>query len=364
MVVAAANIGEPVDAKGIQKLVTLVVNVPAPTAIAAECELLRANNRDLEQRVSREAQRWAQQRATLVKERAELEDRLAEREAYIWKLTKGESEFSGNSQQMVAKRKIVKDVGSTGKQPVKKGLTAMAATRGGKTAMPKPLNGGRLGPAKRTLSEKTSLPEMASAEKASFPSATKQQARNGEPCTTLPAGAEADEIGAIEINLAAAKPPEAKAATEAALGAVTGNNSTSSGTAGEGDVSHAPVCPDSSGPSTVLSMVSAASAMINVVFGSSSSDMEQNSTEAPAQPANIPEQKALLGHRRRPEWVPALVDFRRAMVRSPRRKKQSLAGGEAGAKNKQQGIKRPGAAKQQARHTARIPYELSHSCVK
>jgi len=55
--------------------------------------------------------------------------------------------------------------------------------------------------------------------------------------------------------------------------------------------------------------------------------------------------KSPIGHRQRPEWVPALVDFRRAMVRSPRKQKQP-APGEAAAKGKQQATNHANAAKQ------------------
>ena len=99
----------------------------------------------------------------------------------------------------------------------------------------------------------------------------------------------------------------------------------------------------------MVAMVSAASAMMGAVFGSGSSSADAADADD-ADSAVVDADR--IGHRLRPEWVPALLDFRRAMVRSPRRKKAPMAPGEAAAKGKQQAINQANAAKQQVRATA------------
>ena len=60
------------------QLTTIAINGASAEELKTENERLWNENRMLEQRVSREAQKWAEQRAALVKERAELQAQIAE----------------------------------------------------------------------------------------------------------------------------------------------------------------------------------------------------------------------------------------------------------------------------------------------
>ena len=129
--------------------VSLTVTVAAPSAVAEENAQLRSQIRLLEQRVTREAQSWAEQRAALVKERETLRQQVDEKDAQIWKLMNGEVTLTGAAGKAVAKRKAAKDAGDK-PSPAKKGVSANdkaekkgvkaggAKAAAGKTAAAKP----------------------------------------------------------------------------------------------------------------------------------------------------------------------------------------------------------------------------------
>eukprot|EP00900_Chrysochromulina_parva_P006881 jgi/Chrpa1/16194/Chrysochromulina_OHIO_Genome00004725-RA len=353
------------------QLTTLAINGASAEELKAENERLWNENRMLEQRVSREAQKWAEQRAALVKERAELQAQIAE-------LMNG----ADASIQQEKKRKVTKEVDDSSKpaQQPKKGAAATAAApaKGGTKVEKAEKAGGAKakgdgadkGAGKGKAKTKgSSVDEAGPSDEPAGGSggggggggggdsgggggggaggAGPSEAANVAKAI---AAAKQAEVMAAAMNAVAAAEKEREAAREAAVKEAAAREAAiaAGGYSSESDLS------------PMDAMVSAASAILGAVFGapaagaasSSASDVEEVD-----EVADLP-RKPLIGHRPRPDWVPALVDFRRAMVRSPRRKKQPMAPGEAAAKGKQQAIQEAAAVKAQALQAKKLVQQM------
>ena len=349
------------------QLTTLAINGASAEELKAENERLWNENRMLEQRVSREAQKWAEQRAALVKERAELQAQIAE---LIMNGTDA-------SNQQEKKRKVTKEVDDSSKpaQPKKGAAAAAAAPAKGGTKVEKAEKAGGAkakgdgadkGAGKGKAKTKGSSADEAGPldEPAGGGSGGGSGGSGGggggggggagpseaADVAKAIAAVKQAEVMAAAMNAVAAAEKEREAAREAAVKEAAAREAAiaAGGYSSESDLS------------PMDAMVSAASAILGAVFGapaagtasSSASDVEEVD-----EVADLP-RKPLIGHRPRPEWVPALVDFRRAMVRSPRRKKQPMAPGEAAAKGKQQAIQEAAAVKAQALQAKKLVQQM------
>lgn len=328
------------------QLTTLAINGASAEELKAENERLWNENRMLEQRVSREAQKWAEQRAALVKERAELQAQIAE-------LMNG----ADASNQQEKKRKVTKEVDDSSKpaQPKKGAAAAAAAPAKGGTKVEKAEKAGGAkakgdGAGKGKAKTKGSSVDEAGPSDAPAGGGGGAGPSEAADVAKAIAAAKQAEVMAAAMTAVAAAEKEREAAREAAVKEAAAREAAiaAGGYSSESDLS------------PMDAMVSAASAILGAVFGapaagaasSSASDVEEGD-----EVADLP-RKPLIGHRPRPEWVPALVDFRRAMVRSPRRKKQPMAPGEAAAKGKQQAIQEAAAVKAQALQAKKLVQQM------
>jgi hypothetical protein len=303
--------------------VKLSLTISPPSVVSDENLRLRSEIQHLEQRVSREAQTWAEQRAALVREREELRKELAEKEAAIWKLMNGEVTLTGGPGQLAAKRKATAGTAAAAAAAPAKKAPAGASPSKAKAGAAKP------GP---KAAAKATKPTGTKPAGKSPPNKGKAASKAAE------AGAAGSSSQATAAALAAQKQAEvAAAAAQAVIDAeAAAAKAKASRAAAEAAAAKAQATvPDGTAPSAMVAMVSAASAMLGGILGAPApAPVEGAAAEADAEPAEeVYVKPPKLGFRPRPAWMPQLADFRRAMVRSPRRKKGAV-GAPPGANGK------------------------------
>ena len=349
-----------------QQPVTLTIAIAPPSVMGDENARLRTEIHRLEQRVTREAQTWAEQRAQLVKEREELRAQVEEKDAAIWRLMNGEVTLTGPPGQLAAKRKAAASGGGKGPAPKKGGAAdkagsstspdkakaAAAGKSGASAAGGKAAGGGKskaAGKANAGSPPKAKAPSPPKAPSLPKPSA----ASPPEPDPAAAIAAEAKAAKQAEVAAAAAaasaaaeaKHAEAVAKAQAAAAAAAAANASGVGLT------------DNATPSAMVAMVSAASAMVGALLGGGGPSQQGEGSSAAAEDEEGVDDGVLaiewprrLGFRPRPDFVPALLDFRRAMVRSPRGNKKKLLAAPA--------AKPPAQAQAQAKQVRSAPHAM------
>ena len=342
--------------------VKLTLNVAAGPDTSAELSALRAQIRALEQRVSREAQTWAEQRAELLRE-------ITAKDEALW--------------AMMQERQLGVASSAAAGAPGGKG----SAAAGTGSALPKPKKKAAASPAKKATAVAGGTAAAGAAGTAAGGKAGGVAAKAGaaaaKPGAAAGAGIKKKAAGATATKGTKGKAVSA-AAKKSAVGAAAGAAAAASaaGSAGVGVAAANAAEASTEGPpladisdgaapgySTLELEESVADAGNNAgsadaAAAGSSSSLEpvadtatptagepgaEAKEGAPAQPAKSP----LKGFRPKPNWVPTL-EIRLAMVKSPRKKKPAAGGAAAAAGGTKPAAKKAGIGAMKAKATVKV----------